>query len=219
MQEGVTQVSGERISLTEEQALISSGKFRQQGYCVFKAPLSPRLVGLMQNYISFYTRFHPSYFVKVDNSLIRYGDLLFESTLTNIQHLIEQASGRQLLPVFSIIQSLPDQESFGNINYGDTQGISALISINTCNTDSLAFEIQGGNGTSIPLNSGELLIYDTEKVELKGKEASSGENTVGLFHYVDTSGKFTDWKFDKRANIGTLISRPEMEAKIKTLKG
>ncbi|MCE7992573.1 MAG: hypothetical protein HEP71_11355 [Roseivirga sp.] len=173
----------------------------------------------MQNYTSFYTKFHPSYFIKINDSLIRYGDFLFESTLTNIQHLIEQVSGRQLFPVFSIVQSVPDQASFGSINYKDTQGVSALLSINPAHTNSLAFEIQGESGIHLPLNSGELLIYDTEKVELKGKEASSGENTVGLFHYVDASGKFTDWKFDKRANIGTLISRPEMEAKIKTLKG
>lgn len=219
MQEGVRHTIGEGISLTEEQSQITSQEFRQQGYCILMPPLSSQLLGLMQNYTSFYTRFHSSYFVKVNDSLIRYGDLLFESTLTNIQPLIEQVSGRKLFPVFSIIQALPDQSIFGKMNCEDMPGIGVLLSVNPNNSNSLAFEVQGEREARIALNSGELLIYDIEQVEVKGKEVSTGENTLGFFHYVNASGKFADRKFDKRPNIGALITRPEMEAKIRALKG
>ncbi len=210
------EASKESISLTEEQSQISSQEFQQQGYCLLTSPLSSQLLGLMQTYTSFYTKFHPSYFVKVNNSLVRYGDLLFESTLLNIQGMAEQVAGLRLSPVFSVVQILPDQINLNEKFVISTSGVSALLNIG----ESLECTLeQGGKSKRLTLDIGEILFYAAKAIEFNALTSPARKNTLALFHYVDAQGEFSDWEFDKRSGIGTLMSRSEMEARIIELKG
>ena len=137
----------------------------------------------------------------VDNSAGYYAPVFLESLLIYIQPLVEETVSKTLYPTYS----------YGRIYYKDNElkkhkdrGASEF-GVSLCISKEINWPIyfeQNGEEKPYELNEGDLIIYKGMEYN-HWREPYKGNKHIQVFlMYVDASGMYSDWKWDKRTGIG-----------------
>ena len=127
-----------------------------------------------------------------------YGDPLMESLMLKKKELIEKESNLNLLPTYSFWRMYTRFAKL--IKHKDRP--SCEISVTTqISSDGTKWPIYIEGKENI-LKNGQAIIYLGCELE-HWRETFEGDYQAQCFmHYVDSKGPFTDFKFDKRLDVG-----------------
>lgn len=136
----------------------------------------------------------------------KYGDSEMEAVLLQLQPLIEQNTGLTLYPTYSFYRVYRNRDRL--IKHTDRP--SCEISCTACfgySYDSNDYQWPiFFDGHEVVMQPGDLVIYKgMEKPHWRNKFDISTKNAFhiqGFFHYVNANGPYSQFKYDKRKNIG-----------------
>jgi len=194
------------LSLPKEKTSVE--EFNTQGYTVIRDVMPTDIGDLLTQYALFdeMQNFDPEQEGElVPTSHHKHADPAMESVLLKLQPIIEERTGKKLLPTYSYFRVYRNGHRLRPHLDRQSCEISATLCFN--------FEYGGDydwplfiEKSAIFLNPGDMVIY-------KGCELEHGRNELkapsedawhvqGFFHYVDADGPYTEYKFDGRSSIG-----------------
>ena len=183
-------------------------QFKNNKYCMIKSAISQEIADLVTQYALFdeIQDYHPDKeFVLGAHS--KYADPLMESLLLKLHKTIEDSTGLTLIPTYSFFRVYrPGDELTRHIDRPSCE-ISSTVCFNYSYDDSKYSWPIFMNGERLTLHPGDLAIYkgcDVEHWRDKFSAEEGSWHVQGFFHYVDAAGQFTDFKYDRRENIGDL---------------
>ena len=132
------------------------------------------------------------------NSYAAYGHHSCESLMLHLQPLIEQETGKKLLPTYSYARIYWK----GSELTKHTDRPSCEYSISICiDYKDKPWDIYF-DGECMTLEPGDLVIYKGMEVEHWRLPYDGEEQTQIFLHYVDASGPHAEWALDKRPMLG-----------------
>jgi len=171
-------------------------------YKIVKNFLTKEEIGLLKDYAILRHRHNTSEFDDAQSNNVAdfstYADPIMESLLLQKKTLMEQETGINLLPTYSFWRMYT---RFANlIKHKDRP--SCEISVTTqISSDGTKWPIYIEGKENI-LKNGQAIIYLGCELE-HWRETFEGDYQAQCFmHYVDSKGPFTDFKFDKRLDVG-----------------
>ena len=179
--------------------------FNAKGYWVLRNVISPQALRIFSNYF-FFREKNASDFSsddQVKGSKGRYADPLCESLLLEVQPLLEKATGKSLLPTYSYTRIYGPGQILEKHKDRPSCEISATLTI-AYDAPNLwpVFVESDGQVVKVELDKGDLLIYKGCDVS-HWREPFEGKVWLQTFlHFVDRNGKFAEWQYDKRKNLG-----------------
>jgi hypothetical protein len=184
---------------------MSVAEFEEKGYTVVRGALSRELVDAATQYVLFdeMQDFNPD--IQVPGAHVKYSDPLMETLLLKLQPTIEAATGVSVYPTYSFYRI-----------YGPGDELKKHIDRPSCElsiTLSLGYDYQGKNyswpiyvnGAACYLEPGDLVCYrgiDLEHWRTPFEAPEGSWHAQAFLHYVDSSGPYSEWKWDKRSSIG-----------------
>lgn len=176
--------------------------FSEKKYAIIRKAISSEMLDLIANYVQL--QLSNKYFGKdVIASKTKYADMVMEALLLTIQPRIEQIVKKQLVPTYSYMRVY--QKGDVLLPHCDREACEYSTSLTiSYDADYLwpLFVVDNGKKTDIPLDRGDLLVYKGCEVE-HGRDIFAGNWWTQVFmHYVEKRGKYDEWRFDKRDNLG-----------------
>ena len=178
--------------------------FELKKYIVIRNAISDDLVDVLSQYALFKEKIGTSIDDgQVHNAHYEYADLAMESLLILLQIKIENATGLNLYPTYSYYRVYRN----GNILEEHVDRESCEISA----TVALKYSYSGDpwpiyvDGNPLILHPGDIAIYRGCEVNHWREKLivpDSDWHIQAFLHYVDQSGPFSDFKFDKREKLG-----------------
>jgi hypothetical protein len=142
---------------------------------------------------------------QVEGTPCAYSDFMMDGLLVDLLPEIERASGVILFPTYSYFRMYKHGDVLAKHTDRSACEISVSLCLGTGENDSWPLWIEGPRGTScINLNPGDALLY--RGIECAHwREAFKGTSLAQSFlHYVDQTGPYAHWKFDKRPSSTAL---------------
>lgn len=181
-------------------------KFKKNKYVVVRLAIDSDLQDLVTQYALFdeMQDFHPD-IDHVVGAHFKYADPLTETLLLKLQKTMEENTGLTLLPTYSFFRVYRP----GDTLTAHTDRASCEISATVCfnffyNDPTYSWPIYLDNNP-VELHPGDMAIYrgcDVNHWREKFTAPEGAWHVQGFFHYVDANGPNTEWKFDRRENIG-----------------
>ena len=180
--------------------------FQNKGYTVVRNAISSDMAALFAQYTLFAnSQGRTITDTQVDGSKAAYADPLMESLLLYLQPVIEQNTGLQLFPTYSLYRIY----SPGQVLAPHKDRPSCEISMTLC----LGYDYKGSDyeypifvdGERFVLYPGDLVCYrgvDLTHWREEFKAPASSWHSQVFLHYVDANGPYADFKYDKRNHIG-----------------
>jgi hypothetical protein len=197
--------------------------FKSNGYCIIKKCVSQELLDVVTQYALFdeIQNFNSEISrgkYQVPNAHSVYADPAMESLLLYLQPIVEKNTGLDLYPTYSYYRVYRDGDEL--VRHKDRPACE--ISVTLCfnydyNDKDFSWPIYVEHERVDQL-SGDIVIYrgcdlrhHREKMNINDIDAW---HIQGFFHYVDANGPHSEWKFDKRKNIG-YVTRENTQAESK----
>lgn len=142
----------------------------------------------------------------------KYADPLMETLLLKLHKQVEETTGLTLLPTYSYFRVYRPGDELSRHQDRPACEVSVTVCFNFCYNDPAYSWPIFMAGTSVDLQPGDLAVYrgiDIEHWREKFTAPGDAWHVQGFFHYVDANGPHTEWKFDKRSNIGNHMAVPE----------
>lgn len=188
--------------------------FQEKKYIVVRDVLSEQTLSLLQyqskmleEIMCYNNNTLPNLFPFCDsqtnNSFSQYGSLFTESLLLLLQPLMEEHIGKKLLPTYSYMRIYYKDSFLARHTDRNSCEYSATICIK-CNPVNPwpIFFVLNSEKISVVLKQGDICIYKGDELP-HWREPSIDDNHIQFFvHYVDSTGKYSDFKFDKRPLLG-----------------
>jgi hypothetical protein len=136
-----------------------------------------------------------------------HGDLMMDGLLSDLVPLVEQASGLQVFPTYSYFRVYKSGDVLKKHTDRPSCEISATLCLGFRAPKAWPIWIEGPDGAvSVELQPGDGLLY--RGVECPHwRDAFEGEHQAQVFlHYVDQTGPYAEWKFDKRSGLTTVAA-------------
>ncbi len=184
---------------------MNQEEFKEKGYTVVRNAVSKELVDFITQYALFdeMQDFTPD--EQVPGAHVKYADPAMETLLLHLHPIIEKATGVTVHPTYSFYRIYKPGDEL--VPHKDRPSCELSITV------SLGYDYQGKdyswpiyvNGTACHLNIGDLVCYRGVDLEhwRSPFEAPNGSWHVQAFlHYVDVTGPYSEWKYDKRNTIG-----------------
>ena len=188
-------------------------QFKNKGYCVVKNSISKEVSDVIAQYALFdeMQNFSSEGMRKIEKSVTPnahaiYADPAMESMLLHLLPVVEKNTGLKLYPTYSCYRVYRDGDSL--TNHKDRPACE--ISVTLCfgydfNNRNFSWPIYIGDAcveqdvTDLAIYRGCDLYHRRDPLELNDNEIWQVQ---GFFHYVDVNGPYSEWKYDKRENIG-----------------
>jgi hypothetical protein len=187
--------------------------FKKNGYTVVRSVISSELRDFITQYALFdeMQDFSPDGY-QVPKAHSKYADPAMESLLLILQEKMEECTGLKLFPTYSFYRVYRGGDILSVHKDRPSCEISATLCFNYSYNDSkYQWPIFiGEEGTSVNLSPGDMLIYRGCDLPHWRNQFEVDENTwhvQGFFHYVDKTGPYMDWKYDKRSTVGEIKRR------------
>lgn len=198
----------------------NTGFFDEHGYTVLEQAISGDDARRFTSY-ALMNRHHPDYYLAEPKyrAVCRYGDVLGESLLRNLQPKIEAATGLELLPCYSFLRIYTDGAVLEPHIDRPACEVSATLTFGgrSANTWPIWLK-EGGEKKAIALPPGHLLVYRGCQLE-HWRDKLDGEYWVQLFiHYVTVNGEHANYRFDGRRGLGEPQNRQQQDAFIEKRK-
>jgi len=187
---------------------MSIKEFNEKGYTLIRNVLNEELRDVITQYALFdeMQDFTP-YDFQVPRAHSKYADPAMEAMLLHLHPLMEKETGLSLYPTYSFYRVYRN----GDILEPHTDRYSCEISTTVCFNYSYDDSVYTWpiiiNGNKIDMNPGDIAIYrgiDLEHSREIFLPPNSDWHVQGFFHYVDSNGPYSSFKYDKRENIGFL---------------
>lgn len=198
--------------VSENNAAVDA--FARQGYVVLEHAISSSDASRYSAY-ALMNRQHPDYYKSEPehSAMSRYGDVLGESLLRNLQPGIEAATGLQLLPCYSNLRIFTNGAVLAPHLDRPACEVSATLTIDAHAAQSWPFWLQAGNeNKAIVLPPGHLLVYRGSQLE-HWRERLEGDYSIQLLlRYVSANGEHAYHRFDGRRGLGEPQNRVQQDA-------
>jgi hypothetical protein len=184
---------------------MSVAEFKEKGYTVVRGALSRELVDAATQYALFdeMQDFEPD--LQVPGAHVKYADPLMETLLLKLQPVIEKETGVSVYPTYSFYRIYGPGDELKK--HKDRPSCELSITL------SLGYDYQGKNyswpiyvnGSACYLEPGDLVCYrgiDLEHWRTPFEAPEGSWHAQAFLHYVDVSGPYSEWKWDKRNSIG-----------------
>lgn len=178
-------------------------EFQKNGYVVVRNVIPKDFSEIITQYALFDELQNPSKTdVQVPNSHSKYADPLMETLLLEFKEVMEENTGLKLYPTYSYYRVYRNGNDLKPHKDRPSCEISTTMCFDySCKTSWPIYM----EGNLVNLNPGDMIIY-------RGCDLSHWRETLicspeewhvqGFFHYVDVNGPFSEYKFDKRPNVG-----------------
>jgi hypothetical protein len=185
--------------------------FRDHGFCIVRNAISDDVRDVITQYALFdeMQNYKPEgYFpdsICVPNAHSKYADPAMESVLLHLHKTIEENVGFEVIPTYSYYRVYRKGDDLKQHKDRPSCEISATLCFNYDYDDT---EYQWPiymEGNKVVLYPGDLVIYRGCDLAHWREEFACNEDNwhvQGFFHYVDSNGPYTEYKFDKRDTIG-----------------
>jgi hypothetical protein len=149
----------------------------------------------------------------VKESFSWYSPYCFESLLVMLQNKIENVTGVKLYPCYSMGRIyykgavLPKHVDRPSCEY------STSITISTDGTPwDIWIEDANGMQHAVTLDVGDMIVYRGDLLTHWREEYTGNKHTQAFLHYVDTTGMFSSFKYDRRKMLGSTTAMTSHEA-------
>lgn len=186
--------------------------FNNRGYCLVKNSISNEL----RDFVTQYALFDEMQTYNVNDGQVnahsKYADPAMETMLVNLHSLMEEHTGLELYPTYSYYRVYRNRNILAPHKDRPSCEISATLCFNYSYDDKKYNWPIFMEGNKVNLYPGDLVIY-------KGCELSHWRepfdieedawHVQGFFHFVNKNGPYSDFKFDKRENLGEKINKKQ----------
>ncbi len=183
--------------------------FDSKGYIVLQSVVESRLVRSLNAYSLKYAMSGNAWSGKqVPGTPAAYGDPFMDDLLVRLLPKVEEITGRQLYPTYSMFRVYQN----GDVLHRHKDRAACEISLSVClgyvAETTWPLFIEGPHGVfGAALEPGDGLLYKGTQYA-HWRERFTGKSASQVFlHYVDQDGPNADWRFDKRAHLGQVIVR------------
>ena len=134
-----------------------------------------------------------------------YGDPWMEMLLEELVSQVEQATTLKVYPTYAYFRVYKRGDVLAKHRDRPSCEISLSVNLGHKAASPWPFWIEGPTGSSrIELNPGDAVLYRGVEC-FHWREAFAGDHAAQVFlHYVDQSGPYAEWKFDKRERLNAL---------------
>ena len=186
---------------------MSVKKFKKDGYFLIKNALKAELRDVITQYALFdeMQNFTPDG-VQVPNAHSKYADPAMEALLLHLHPIIEKNTELNLYPTYSYYRVYRNGDELTPHTDRPSCEISATVCFNYSYGDDYDWPIFMNN-KKISMNPGDLVVYrgiDIPHWREKLNPPDYSWHVQVFFHYVDSSGSYSGYKFDKRESVGSL---------------
>ena len=189
--------------------------FEEKKYLVVKNVLNTETVSLLQiqtqmleNVMCYNYNTIPALFPFGDkqtkNSFSYYGALFTDSLLLLLQPIMEQSVGRKLFPTYSYMRIYYKDGALEKHTDRPSCEFSATLCIK-CDAETpwpIFFQDPTGKEVSLTLKEGDMCIYKGDELPQWREPCQYDKHIQFFLHYVEANGKYSDFKFDKRLQLG-----------------
>lgn len=191
----------------------SADFFSEHGYTVLERAISSSDAQRFTAY-ALMNRQHPDYYLEEPKyrAVCRYGDVLGESLLRNLQPKIERATRLQLLPCYSFLRIYTNGAVLEPHIDRPACEVSATLTFGGRAADTWPIWLKEGvEKKPVSLPPGHMLVYRGCQLE-HWREKLDGEYWVQLFlHYVTANGEHANYRFDGRRGLGEPQNRKQQD--------
>jgi|TARA_B110000305_G_C19462023_1_gene655154 hypothetical protein len=187
---------------------MSKKQFKDNGYCIVKNAVSKELRDFITQYVFFdEMQSDAAGDTQVPNSVAKYGDPAMESLLVLLKEQLENATGLTLDPTYSYYRIYGQGDTLEKHIDRPSCEISCTVCFNY-SYDNYEWPIYM-DGKPAVLAPGDMVVYRGMDLE-HWRDAldivdEDAWHVQGFFHYVDTTGPYKEFKWDKRESIGALL--------------
>jgi hypothetical protein len=143
----------------------------------------------------------------VPNTPFRYADPFFESLLKLLLPIIEEETGIPLYPTYSYVRVYKRGDVLRAHRDRPSCEISATVSLGYEAAHPWPIWIEtGGTPAAFELPPGAALLYRGIDLPHWRDRFDGVHAAQAFFHYVARDGAYADWKFDRRAALGTSVA-------------
>ncbi len=137
------------------------------------------------------------------NSFPLYGWSCTDALLQMLQPKIEEITKKKLLPTYSYMRIYyPGSDMRRHIDRPSCEYSASLCISNDPDPWELWVENLEGRNLPILLYPGDMLVYSGVKLPHWRTPYQGNRQTQVFFHYVDEEGKYKDFKYDCRQDLG-----------------
>jgi hypothetical protein len=139
---------------------------------------------------------------QLDNTPACYSDPLMEALLDALRPRVEAETGMALLPTYSYYRIYKRGDVLQR--HTDREACEASVTVNLGGDEVWPIWLEAAGGAvPIHLEPGEALAYRGTELP-HWRDSFGGGRVVQVFlHYVGQQGRYREWIFDKRAQLGT----------------
>lgn len=150
-----------------------------------------------------YPQDYPFGDVQCPTSFSSYGVLCFEALLLLLLPLVEEQTGKELLPTYSYMRIYYKNSILEKHLDRPSCEYSATICISTTEKPwDIFFKKKCDTEVCVSLNPGDLIIYQGQELEHWREKYDGSEQIQVFLHYVDKNGVNANLLYDKRPFIG-----------------
>lgn len=186
-------------------------EFNEKGYTVIRNALNIDIVNIITQYALFdeMQDFLPEKYLglgQTPDAHSKYADPAMESMLLFLQPIIEHATNKNLYPTYSYYRVYRNNDKLDHHTDRESCEISATLSFNFSYYEDKNFRwpIYIDN-TPIYLEPGDLAVYKGVDL-IHWREPlvypDDAWHVQAFLHYVDSEGRYSEFKYDKRDTIG-----------------
>lgn len=180
--------------------------FNKDGYCVIRNVLPSEL----RDFVTQYALFDEMQNFQADDDQVpgahsHYADPAMETILVHLQDVIEKNTGLTLYPTYSYYRVYRNGDVLLPHRDRPSCEISATMCLNYSYDDKTFTWPIYMEGNPVDICPGDVVIYKgCEKSHWREPLRNDDDvwHVQAFFHYVDANGPYTEWKFDKRTQIG-----------------
>ena len=183
--------------------------FQEKGYCIVKNAISEELRDFVTQYALFdeVQKFNGQGDGQIPGAHYSYADPAMETVLLHLQKTMQENTGLELYPTYSYYRVYRNGDELTTHKDRPSCEISASLCFNY-SYDSLKYTWPiYMEGFKAELNPGDMVIYrgcDLFHWRDPFTYEEDAWHVQGFFHYVDRYGPYSNFKFDRRDNVGQL---------------
>jgi hypothetical protein len=184
-----------------------SRSFLSQGYSILKSLIPDSVIAVLHRYVLARVKAGN---MALDDTICRgtpsaYGDPLMEELLYRLVPAVEQVSGRGVFPTYSYFRVYRRNDHLARHADRPSCEISLTVNLGYDAPAPWPIFLQSDAGpVPIALGAGDALMYRGIERE-HWREPFGGEHSAQVFlHYVDRSGPWAEYKFDRRNSLRRL---------------
>ena len=146
---------------------------------------------------------------QVPETPAKYGDPVMDKLLEALAPTVGSLSGRDVVPTYSYFRIYKNNDSLARHTDRGACEISLSLSLGHESPSPWPLWIQGFKGTvAVELDAGDAVLYLGPQC-MHWREPFVGQRAIQAFlHYVDSAGRFSEWKYDKRRSLAHHLPQP-----------